>query len=144
MVSRKSAVFALCVGTLTIPALAAAEDAMSSGIHLELNTFQDTGGACRLTFVAQNQIGEDIEQAVFETVIFDSSGSVLLLSLFDFRELPMGTPRVRQFDVPATTCGALGRVLINGANTCSVDGAESDACKSALSVSSRIDVELLG
>lgn len=127
-----------------IPAWALAEETTSSRIHLELNTIQDTGSACRLTFVAQNQIGQDIDQAVFETVIFDGDGSVTLLSLFDFKDLPAGTPRVRQFDVPGTRCDALGRVLINGANTCTADGTEIDACRSALSVSSRIDLELLG
>jgi len=126
------------------PGWAVADEAGASGIHLELNTVQDTGSACRLTFVAQNQIGQDIEQAVFETVIFDSGGGVLLLSLFDFRDLPSGTPRVRQFDVPGRGCDALGRVLINGANTCTAGGGEIDACSSALSVSSRIDLELLG
>ncbi len=134
----------LLLSTILGPAVATAEAPTSSGIHLELNTVRDTGGACRLTFVAQNQTSQDIDQAVFETVIFDSSGGVLLLSLFDFRDLPLGTPRVRQFDVPGTACSGLGRVLINGANTCSVGGAESDACRSSLSVSSRIDLELLG
>ena len=135
---------ALLLSTPLVPAIATAEEHARSGIHLELNTVRDTGGACRLTFVAQNQTGQNIDQAVFETVIFDSSGSVLLLSLFDFRDLPQDTPRVRQFDVPGTACNGLGRVLINGANACSVDGAESDACRSSLSVSSRIDLELLG
>lgn len=135
---------ALLLSTLLGPAIATSDETTSSGIHLELNTVRDIGGACRLTFVAQNQIGKDIEQAVFETVIFDGSGGVLLLSLFDFRDLPLGIPRVRQFDVPGTACSGLGRVLINGANTCSVDGAESGACRSSLRVSSRIDLELLG
>lgn len=123
---------------------ATAEEHQSDGIHLELNTLQDTGSACRLTFVARNGSGKDVEQAVFETVIFGSSGNVMLLSLFDFRDLPTERIRVRQFDVPGTSCDALGRVLINGASTCSVGGADSDLCRSSLSVSSRIDVELLG
>lgn len=116
----------------------------SAGLHLELNTINDTGTACRMTFVANNRTGADIEQAVFETVIFDSSGSVMSLSLFDFRELPPDRPRVRQFDVPGITCESLGQALINGASTCTVDGTDSAVCHEALSLSSRISVELLG
>lgn len=141
---RRSISCILAAGAFALPTLSKAEDTGSSVLHLELNTVQDAGTACRLTFVAQNQIGQDIDRAVFETVIFDSSGSVLLLSLFDFRDLPLGTPRVRQFDVPGTTCSTLGRVLINGANKCTVGESESGACASSLSVTSRIDLELLG
>jgi len=132
----------ICAG-LCLPTGVAA-DSSDAQIQLELNTVQDVTNACRLTFVAHNQAGRDIDRAVFETVMFDAEGSVLGLSLFDFRELPDGTPRVRQFDVPGTACARLGRVLINGANTCTVAGADSTACSSGLNVSSRVDQELLG
>ena len=141
---RRLAASSLLLGGILFPFAAIADDAPKAELHIELNTAQDTGNACRLTFVAQNGVGQDIEQAIFETVIFDASGSVLLLSLFDFRELPADTPRVRQFDVPGTACDSLGQVLVNGAHTCSVSDTESDACSAALRVSSRIGVELLG
>ena len=129
---------------LPLAAFAQSDTKPDAGIHIELNTINDTGTACRISFVATNTTDADIEQAVFETVIFDSAGSVMTLSLFDFRDLPPGRPRVRQFDVPGMTCDALGQALINGANTCTVSGAESDLCNASLSLSSRIDVELLG
>ena len=129
---------------MPIAASAEENEQTSSGLHLELNTVNDTGAACRLTFVANNRTGSDIEEAVFETVIFDRSGNVLSLSLFDFRELPSERPRVRQFDVPGMACEALGQALINGANTCTVDGTQSAVCNDTLSLSSRISVELLG
>lgn len=132
----------ICIAPVAMPAKA--DEQTHSGLHLELNTISDTGSACRLTFVARNATGKDIEQVVFETVIFDSAGSVLSLSLFDFRALPQDRPRVRQFDVPNITCNTLGQALINGANTCTVEGAESPVCDTAISLSSRIDVELLG
>jgi len=115
-----------------------------SKIHLELNTVSDTEAACRLTFVANNGTNSPIDQAIFETVVFDSSGSVFTLSLFDFRDLPQGRTRVRQFDVPGIACSSIGRVLINGANTCSANGADSTLCDNGLSLSSKIAVELLG
>lgn len=111
---------------------------------LELNTVEDVGSACRLTFVAQNETGQAIEKAVFETVIFDGAGSVVSLKLFDFRELPKDRPRVRQFDLTGMTCGDLGQALINGASSCVVGGEESALCQDALRLKSRVDVELLG
>ncbi|MEX0280952.1 MAG: hypothetical protein AB3N13_07135 [Arenibacterium sp.] len=132
------------VSTILLPFVAQAEEGASSGLTLELNSVQDTGNACRLTFVAENGLGQAIEKAVFETVIFDDTGGVVLLSLFDFRDLPVETLRVRQFDVPGQDCGGIARVLINGTSTCSIGGGASDKCAARLNVSSRIDVELLG
>ncbi len=115
-----------------------------SGLLIELNALKDLDGACRLTFFAQNMTEEEIEEAVFETVIFDATGAVVRLSLFDFRDLPAGRPRVRQFDLPGMACDKVGRALINGANSCVVAGTESKVCHEALSPISRVEVELLG
>ncbi|WP_164659312.1 hypothetical protein [Tropicibacter sp. Alg240-R139] len=113
-------------------------------LSLELNSVQDVGSACRLTFLAKNMTGTAIDKAVFETVIFDGTGGVVSLKLFDFRDLPMKRPRVRQFDLSNMSCQEVGQALINGASTCLVSGAESDLCQSALILKSRVDVELLG
>lgn len=113
-------------------------------LTLELNAVQDVEGACRVTFVANNSTGSAIDKAVFETVIFDTSGAVVRLSLFDFRELPKGRPRVRQFDVPGMTCDTIGQTLINGTNTCIANGVESDICRDGLNLLSRITIKLLG
>ena len=136
----------LALLTGVIPAAASAQSTQetNSGLLLELNTMQDVGGACRLTFLANNQTGTTIDEAVFETVIFDGNGSVMSLSLFDFRDLPSDRPRVRQFDLSGTECSSVGQALINGANSCVVNGAESDICQHSLSLSSRVNVELIG
>lgn len=105
---------------------------------------EDVNGACRLTFLVNNQTGSPIDEAVFETVIFDADGGVVRLSLFDFRDLPLDRPRVRQFDLPETPCASVGRALINGANSCVINGSQSDVCELNLTLDSRIEVELLG
>ncbi len=138
---RRLALSALLASAL--PVLALAQD-KPSGLQLELNTVQDVNGACRLTFLANNETGTSIDKAVFETVIFDASGSVVSLSLFDFRDLPADRPRVRQFDLPGMTCEAVGQALINGASTCIVDGSDSAICHQALSLGSRVKVGLIG
>jgi hypothetical protein len=144
MLFRYTTVYVLIAGILPSVSLAQSDTQGLSKIHLELNTLSDTEAACRLTFVAQNATSSEIDQAVFETVVFDSSGRVFTLSLFDFRDLPQGRSRVRQFDVPGINCSSIGRVLINGANTCTADGADSPLCENSLSLSSRVAAELLG
>ena len=141
---RSAALTLFLSAVLAAPALAQSGVTEPPKLSIELNATQDVDGACRLTFVARNGTGTPIGRAVFETVIFDTSGGVERLSLFDFRDLPADRPRVRQFDLPRISCDAIGQTLINGANTCLVDGSESDVCDAMLSLSSRIPVELLG
>ncbi|MBK0328970.1 hypothetical protein I5535_16955 [Rhodobacteraceae bacterium F11138] len=139
----------LALGLLTalavpVAVLAQAGNTASARLFLELNTVQDVGEACRLTFLVRNETGTSIDKAVFETVIFDRSDGVISLSLFNFRDMPADRPRVRQFELPDIACDSVGQVLINGANSCIVDGAESAVCETELSPNSRLDVELLG
>lgn len=141
---RPFAFAALLAGASPVVATAQDTTGTNAGLFLELNTLKDVGGACRLSFLARNQTGSAIDEAVFETVIFDAKGGVMSLSLFDFRDLPADRPRVRQFDLSGTDCADVGQALINGANSCVVNGAESDLCQQSLSLSSRVDVELLG
>ncbi|WP_170762619.1 hypothetical protein [Ruegeria lacuscaerulensis] len=138
--SAIAAVFAI----LPLVAQAQSTDEAPMGLFLELNTIQDVEGACLLTFVTQNETETKIDDVGYETVIFDSSGSVVTLALYNFGELPKGLPRVRQFLVRNVICAQVGRVLINGIKTCVVGGSESKMCTEALTLRSRTDVELLG
>ena len=120
------------------PALA--ESGVAPRLSLELNRIDAIDGACRLTFMAHNMLGADLEALSLETVLIATDGQVERLTLFEFGALPDGVPRVRQFDVPGLACQRLGRVLINGVAECS--GAE--ACGEALIFGSRTDVEVIG
>lgn len=111
-------------------------------IRIELNQISPLDAGCRLSFMAQNKTGADIAKLVLETVLFDTSGAVMTLSLFDFQTLPDGKPRVRQFDLAGTDCTQLGQVLINGVASCK--GSTPADCQNALSLSSRTPNELLG
>ena len=144
MLFRNLALAVLFASAVPVMAPAQSAEDTTSRLFLELNSVQDVEGSCRLTFLARNGTGMAIEQAVFETVIFDTSGKVVSLSLFNFRELPADRPRVRQFDLPGMTCDTVGKALINGANSCVIGGAESRICHEALSLGSRLAVELLG
>lgn len=115
-----------------------------AGVTLELNNADIVGESCRLTFVVTNNTEAEIEQVIYETVLFSKDGQVVLLTLFNFGTLPIGVPRVRQFQIPDTGCAALSSVLINGLNTCTVGGQDSELCKTGLTTFSRTDIKLQG
>jgi hypothetical protein len=130
---------------LACAAPAAAEDAAAErALTIELNAVSQQGDACRLVFLAENGLGTDLASAVFETVLFDREGQVVTLTLFDFQGLPVGRPRVRQFDLPATDCAALGRILLNDASACEGEGLDADTCMDALRWRSRTEIEAIG
>ena len=126
------------VAQTTAPTIAA-----PTGISIELSTAEETGEACKLSFVVTNDHDADIAQAVFETVLFDAAGQVSRLTLLDFQDLPAGRLRVRQFQFPQS-CADISRVLINGAQTCTAAGLDEGGCAQGLTLSSRTKMELLG
>jgi hypothetical protein len=120
-----------------------AEPEAAEAISVELNATDPVESGCALTFMVGNGLSKPVEQVVYETVLIDTDGRVNRLTLFDFGELPAGRTRVRQFAVPDLECDALGQMLINGASTCTVAGAESNVCESGLTLTSRTDVEVV-
>lgn len=135
---------ACALAALTGSQSLAQDTAAAPALAIELNSADQQDNACRLTFVAHNGLGADLETAVFETVLFSTDGAVLKLTLFDFQALPTGRPRVRQFDVPGAQCAAIGQVLINSVHKCSGDGIANTDCTAALQTKTRTDIEVMG
>lgn len=121
-----------------------AVSAQQPGLSIELNTHDQVEKGCQLTFVASTGIAGGIEKVVLETVLFSPDGSVDLLTLFDFAAIPSDRPRVRQFILPNTQCDGIGKILINGIQTCTVADQDPGICEAGLSVSSRTHVEIQG
>jgi len=132
--------------TLLFPGLAAGEETKSEApeLSLELNAADLVGETCRLTFLLHNNLEVDVEQFTVETVFFSDKGQVVLLTLFDFGALPIGRPRVRQFQIPNVSCSGLSMVLVNGTDTCAGEGLSPAICERSMSVSSRTDIALEG
>ena len=128
--------------SLSLPAAALAEEVPM--LDIELNAADTLDGACRLTFVLKNGLEDDIDELVAETVLFSDEGQVVLLTLFNFGALPAGRPRVRQFQVPDTSCDRIGQVLVNGMNSCRIGGTDVATCQNALNLSNRIPIRLDG
>ena len=116
----------------------------AAALSVELNSLQQVNAVCRVVFMVENRLAADLKGVSFETVLINRDGVVDRLTVFDFKALPKGRARVRQFELPDTQCGTIGRVLINGAASCEGDGIAPSACIDGLSVSSRTDVEISG
>lgn len=130
--------------TALLATSALAQDNVGDRLLIELNALETTESACRMSFLVQNGHASDVTSAVFEAVLFDTEGRVDRLTLFDFGTLPAKRPRVRQFVVPQLSCDSLGKVLINGIESCSAVDAASDLCSKGLMLNSRVDAELIG
>lgn len=135
---------AACLIAVLWAGAATAQTRQGAHLSIELNAVETVEDACRISFLIQNGHDFDIDQAVFEAVLFNADGRVDRLTLFDFGALPAARPRVRQFVVPGLECAALGRLLINGVETCSGADVEGAACTKDLELRSRTDVEILG
>lgn len=121
----------------------AAQDS-APALTLELNAQEQVEAGCKLSFLARNGHATAIDKVVYETVLFDTTGQVERLTLFDFGTLPAGKPRLRQFVVPGLQCDGLGQILINGASTCEAGELGASTCIEGLGLTSRTDVEMMG
>ena len=115
-----------------------AQPAAAQSLTVELNTAQDSGDACRISFLAENTLGADLSALVFEVVVLNTKGQVDRLTLLDFQDLPQGRKRVRQFDLPGVRCDWLAEVLVNAASTCAGEGISATACMDKLVLTSRV------
>jgi hypothetical protein len=132
-----------CLLTVS-PALGQETDVTDPAVRVELNAAETTTGACRLSFLIQNEHAAEISSAIYETVLFDAAGAVHQLTLFDFGALPSGRPRVRQFEVQGVGCDGLGSILINGATSCEAGELGAEVCTDTLDLNSRTEIEMLG
>ncbi len=120
-----------------------AQDA-SGNLTVEINELAPSEKGCKLTFVAGNGLAQELTKVSFEFVLFDEKGLVERMAVLDFRDLPAGKTKVRQFDLPGTKCESVKSLLINDAPVCTGDGVAKDACMKVLKTGSKSSVELKG
>ena len=133
-----------CLALCLLGNHAAAQETHGAHVSIELNALEQVETACRISFLVQNGLAHNIDQAVYEAVLFDRDGRVDRLTLLDFGALPSARPRVRQFLVSGLDCASLGRLLVNGVETCAGPDLPANACETGLDLRSRTDVEVLG
>jgi hypothetical protein len=119
-------------------------EAQATALTLELNALQPTDRGCRFTFLVENRLGAGLDSAAFEMAIFDGDGRISRFTVVDFKDLPDGKTKVRQFDFGQMDCTKIGRVLVNDSTECAGEGVEPRACMRALEPRSRVDNVVFG
>ena len=128
---------------VSLPAGGAAlaqEPAAAPSLRLEFNGLEPSTAGCRLTFVVENGLGAALDRAAFEIVLFNRNGLVDRLTVLDFKDLPAGKTKVRQFDLQNADCAGIGRVLVNDAVACEGGGVEHTACIRNLKAETKSDI----
>lgn len=136
--------FSAAIVVLGMAGAVAAQDARSGGLSIELNEIAPSERGCKLTFVADNGLEQSLSKVSFEFVLFDQKGLVERMAVLDFRDLPAGKTKVRQFDLTGTKCEAVKSLLINDAPACVGEGVDKGACMTGLKTGSKSAVELKG
>lgn len=111
-------------------------------LNVELNALTPSTKGCMMTFVAENDLSTPISKISFELAFFNEKSAVDKVTVLDFRDLPVGKKRVRQFDMPNVKCEAVTRIIINDTPVC--DGPAAGECKAALTTHSQISVPFEG
>jgi hypothetical protein len=124
--------------------VAAEEAAASKALEVELNALAGSQKGCLFTLLAVNGFAQDISKVSFEFVIFNDKGTVERLALLDFRELPAGKSKVRQFDVPGVKCETVKNLLINDAPVCDGEGLEKGRCMDGIVTRTKASAGLEG
>lgn len=100
-------------------AQAYAQDATAAAkLDVELNALAPSQKGCMMTFVAENNLQTPINKISFELAFFNDKNAVDRITVLDFRDLPQGKKRVRQFDMPNVKCETVTRILINDTPVC--------------------------
>lgn len=136
----------LCAGVFAFSANAGlAQDAAAPAgatLNVELNALAPSQKGCMMTFVAENNLEAPVNKISFELAFFNGKNAVDRITVLDFRDLPLGKKRVRQFDMPNVKCEDVSRILINDTPVC--DGPAAGACMKGLVTRSQISVPFEG
>ena len=117
----------------------ATDKAEPGAISLELNRIAGVQSGCQLSFVARNNLEQSITRASFEFAFFGSDGLLQRLTALDFRDLPAGKTKIRQFLLPDMKCDTLGRIVVNDEAAC--EGAPKGSCYGGLATSNRTNIQ---
>jgi len=135
-------IFSLLTALAAIAALLAQQPAAAQEqqFTLELNSARDSGGGCRVSFIAFNGTGVVLDKTSYEMVVFDSEGLVSQFLILEFGRLPVNKTKVVQFDLADLPCGSISRLLINDVAECTSNEAPSNLCLDSLQTKARTEI----
>ncbi len=127
----------LAASFVAVPMAAQAADA---SLVVELNALAPSEDGCRVTFLATNNLGTELQKSALEIALFGAGGAIDRLVSLNFDAMPVGKTKVLQFDLEGLDCGALTRVLVNDVVACQGEGLEPRACLASLVTRSNTEV----
>ncbi|MBY5334438.1 hypothetical protein HFO99_10900 [Rhizobium leguminosarum] len=140
MTVRFAAVAASMV--MAVSSVCQAQNVATAKLDVELNALAPSQKGCMMTFVAENNLQAPINKISFELAFFNDRNAVDRITVLDFRDLPQGKKRVRQFDMPNVKCETVTRIIINDTPVC--DGPAVGECMKGLVTRSQISVPFEG
>lgn len=120
----------------------AAQEAPPPEITIELNKLEAVDAACRIFLVLQNRGKDSYDALTLELVSFGPEGVIGERLGVDLAPLRPEKTAVKLFDLPATGCDRVSRILVNDVSACSAGGVAIADCLDRLKVSARGQVEL--
>lgn len=119
-----------------------AAEGAKAGIEVELNALAPSQKGCLMTFVARNTLPAAVSKISFELAFFNEKNVVDRITVLDFRDLPVGKKRVRQFDMPGVKCDSITRIIVNDTPVC--EGPGPGECMQGLTTRSQLSVPFEG
>ncbi len=133
---------AAAIALAILPAAGAGAQEAKPGLEVELNALAPSQKGCMITFVAKNDMPTAIGKISFELTFFNEKNVVDRITVLDFRDLPVGKKRVRQFDMPNVKCESISRIIVNDTPVC--EGPAAGECMKSLTTRSQISVPFEG
>ncbi|WEK06464.1 MAG: hypothetical protein P0Y65_09555 [Candidatus Devosia phytovorans] len=133
-------IFALCCASPAIAQDTPVAPENAAAFTLELNALHPAAAGCRVTFLATNELGSQLDRASVEMALFDSAGTIDRIVTLDFRALSQGKTKVLQFELAGLDCDNVGRVLINDITACEGPDLVATACLAGLVTTTRSDI----
>ena len=128
---------------LAVPGVSSPSAGDGPVLGIELNNAEQTGEACRLSFMFTNKLDTDLAKLSMQIVVFDRQERIRSLVTLSAGALPRDRHRVRQFDLPKTACTDVARILLNDLPVCEGDALDPAGCMSRLETSNRSDIEFI-
>jgi|SRR5690554_8012027 hypothetical protein len=132
--------FSALLGAALLCAPVAAQEPPVPSLALELNAIQPADSGCRISFLATNALGGQIDRAAVELALFDMAGTIDRIVTLDFKNLSEGKTKVLQFELAGLECDELGRVLVNDVSACEGAITPASICLDALQTSTQLEI----
>jgi hypothetical protein len=135
--------FAVLFGGALVSWISAKAAEAPAKIGLELNRLEDQAGSCRAYLVISNPGSSDFSGFALDLVVFDRGGTIMRRLAVDVAPVRPAKTSVKVFDIPETTCGAIGSILVNDVIHCRDPSGDVAECIDRLSTSSKLSVSLM-